>query len=490
MNRELGDYIVEMGYGYPPEISGRDDTALPQQTQKIARIAMVPRPFRKSGSTDAEPMKTRRDNMNDNKSKANEEQDVLEFTGRGGADFWFACVDLAVLKDPVLSVCDKAVFLVICGHVDVQTRSCPLRIKTIAEETGRSVRSVQESLKALVERGVIERVERFENGQQQASVYTIVGHHAPCYKDTKSAPPTEPAPAYESCTPEGAENDPPSLREPKIYEIQETSPAEREINLPTATAGIAANGQIGQNLKKSRLKPVKASTAPKEPQDCSPLITDHVEQAKQSKNGRRRVSACTITKHRAPCCRGTKSAPPAESAANRGAKFAPISKSFTPVGEENVPPSLRESKIYEIKETSPAEREINLPTAVAGIAANGQIGQNLKKSHLKPVKASTAPKEPLDLSPLITARARITPDGLSALCRLEKIRTPQRVGKENTGAAERFRLHGESLSEPTPIYIYNSLRQQNAIKYVKDKAPLKQEIYKEYSTDPCEGGYL
>jgi hypothetical protein len=73
--------------------------------------------------------------------------DVLEFTGRNSADFWFACVDLAVIKDKAFSPCNKTVFAVICGHVDVQTRSCPLKVKTIAEETGCSARSVQESLK-------------------------------------------------------------------------------------------------------------------------------------------------------------------------------------------------------------------------------------------------------------------------------------------------------------------------------------------------------
>ena len=143
---------------------------------------------------------------------------TLQFQPRGASDFWFACVDIDVMRDKILSPCDKAVFAVICTHVNVQTRDCPLRVKTIAEETNCSVRSVQESLKALVARGVIERIERFENGKQKASVYKIVGHRALCYRGTESAPaikteknPTHRganfAPTSESCTARGAEND-------------------------------------------------------------------------------------------------------------------------------------------------------------------------------------------------------------------------------------------------------------------------------------------
>jgi hypothetical protein len=180
-------------------------------------------------------------------NKVYEENDTLEFTGRGDSDFWFACVDLKVIKDRSLSPCDKTVFAVICAHVNTQTRSCPLRIKTIAEEAVCCVRSVQESLKALIERGVIEREQRFENGKQQASVYKIIGHHAPCYRGANSAPPAESAsgrgadfaPTPESCAPRGAKKDTPSLPEPNIYETKDTSPPERETSFPTADAGIA-----------------------------------------------------------------------------------------------------------------------------------------------------------------------------------------------------------------------------------------------------------
>ena len=142
--------------------------------------------------------------------------DTFEFEPRGPSDFWFACVDIEVIKDRTLSPCDKTVYSVICAHVNIQTRSCPLRVKTIAEEANCSVRSVQESLKALVARGVIERAERFEDGAQKASVYRIVGHRAPCYEDAENDG------GRKICTPPGAENVPPSLREPKTYEKKDT----------------------------------------------------------------------------------------------------------------------------------------------------------------------------------------------------------------------------------------------------------------------------
>jgi hypothetical protein len=170
-------------------------------------------------------------------------EDFLEFEGRASSDFWFACVDLDVIKDKTLSPCDKAVYSVICAHANVQTRSCPLRVKTIAEEANCSVRSAQESLKALAKRGVIERVERFENGKQKASFYKIIGHRAPSYGGAESAPSAKnaetttrrdanSAPTSESCAPGGAENDVLSLRESNINDKKDHSPSERDASLP------------------------------------------------------------------------------------------------------------------------------------------------------------------------------------------------------------------------------------------------------------------
>jgi hypothetical protein len=107
-----------------------------------------------------------------------EKADAVNFPRRQFAD-----VDIEVMRDIELSVCEKTVFAVICTHVDAKTRKCNLLVKTIAQEAGCSIRSVQESLKALDGRGVIERIECFVNGKQTASTYKIIGYRALCYKN-------------------------------------------------------------------------------------------------------------------------------------------------------------------------------------------------------------------------------------------------------------------------------------------------------------------
>jgi DNA-binding Lrp family transcriptional regulator len=202
--------------------------------------------------------------------------ETLEFEGRAPSDFWFACVDIAVIKDSTLSTCDKAVYSVICAHVNVRTRACPLRVKTIAEEANCSVRSVQESLKTLVERGVVERAQCFENGQQKASVYKIIGYRAQCYRGADSAVSANsvdfrgagdaggakndaskgaystPIPGF--CTLRDAKNDVLSLREPNIYENKAASPSERGTSSPRGanfeeviTPGETANPSEGSS---------------------------------------------------------------------------------------------------------------------------------------------------------------------------------------------------------------------------------------------------
>jgi DNA-binding Lrp family transcriptional regulator len=220
-----------------------------------------------------------------------QEHDILEFTGRGTDDFWFAMIDIEVIKDKELSPLDKTVFAIICAHVNVQTRSCPLKVKTIAEEAGCSERSVQKSLKILLERGIIQRVERFVNGKQQASIYKIIGHHAPCYRGENSAPIEKSdtnrgadfAPIVEFFTPRGEKNDPPSLLEPNTYDKKEkdTPPSEGGTSSPPA-----ASSPEGENL--AEVKTASETTYPLEeavflsgvgnPSEVSPSNTGLFEQ--------------------------------------------------------------------------------------------------------------------------------------------------------------------------------------------------------------------
>ena len=93
-------------------------------------------------------------------------------------------MDSVVMTDPTLSPIDKAVFGVLCVHAGIESRQCFLKIKTIAKEASCSERSVQNSLKTLEERGIIERTERFKEGSQVSSSYQIIGREAPCYTET------------------------------------------------------------------------------------------------------------------------------------------------------------------------------------------------------------------------------------------------------------------------------------------------------------------
>ena len=119
--------------------------------------------------------------------------------GNSDKKFWFARVDIMVLRDKTLRPCEKTIFSVICANADVGTRSASLPVKEIAEQVNCGVRTVQKGIQTLLARGVIERLEQFENGQQVACEYRIVGCDAECYKTAQSA--------EEKTAPVGAEND-------------------------------------------------------------------------------------------------------------------------------------------------------------------------------------------------------------------------------------------------------------------------------------------
>ncbi|MDR1514980.1 MAG: helix-turn-helix domain-containing protein, partial [Synergistaceae bacterium] len=99
------------------------------------------------------------------------------------SDFWYARVDIPVIKDAKLSPCDKAAYAVFCAHANVKTRETPISVKTLADETGCGIRTAQKSIKALIERGVLERKEQYEDGRQTTSLYRLIGHNALCYRN-------------------------------------------------------------------------------------------------------------------------------------------------------------------------------------------------------------------------------------------------------------------------------------------------------------------
>lgn len=95
-------------------------------------------------------------------------------------DFWFACVDVCVIRDRTLSVNAKVVYSVLTTYANTGgKRACFPKIETIARDANLSQRSVKYALKDLRERGYIEcRQRRSTGGNQQSSIYTLIGHRA------------------------------------------------------------------------------------------------------------------------------------------------------------------------------------------------------------------------------------------------------------------------------------------------------------------------
>ncbi|WP_307755919.1 helix-turn-helix domain-containing protein [uncultured Cloacibacillus sp.] len=119
--------------------------------------------------------------------------------------FWFAAVDICVLRDKTLSFNAKGVYAVLVAFVNIGTKEWAIKTETLAAECGVSRRTVMYALKELVEHGYIERKKRHADGHQIASIYKIIGHKAACNIRTlpKQEQPDEPA--CNICTQQGAE---------------------------------------------------------------------------------------------------------------------------------------------------------------------------------------------------------------------------------------------------------------------------------------------
>jgi len=104
---------------------------------------------------------------------------------RSKKDFWFACVDIEVIRDKTLSPTTKCVFAVLCSFVNINNRACWPSNETVAETAGVSVATVKRAYNELSERGIIKRSIRKTPENGQITSYTvIVGHNAECYQDT------------------------------------------------------------------------------------------------------------------------------------------------------------------------------------------------------------------------------------------------------------------------------------------------------------------
>lgn len=111
---------------------------------------------------------------------SNQTQDTL----RDSSDFWFACVDIKVLRDKKLSLAARGIFAILCTFATMENRGAWPKNETVAELAGVSVKTIKRAYQELAARGVITRLPRYkEDGTQTSSYSRIVGHHAPCYND-------------------------------------------------------------------------------------------------------------------------------------------------------------------------------------------------------------------------------------------------------------------------------------------------------------------
>ena len=131
---------------------------------------------------------------------------------RSRKDFWFACVDVDVMRDNELSLTARFIFAVLCTFSSMaEGRNCWPSNDTLAKAAGVSKRTVIRALMELKDRGVIVRFERFLGEGGQTSSYTrIVGHNAKCYQNSE-----------EDC-PRDTDDTPPSPQAtPKQYQHEE-----------------------------------------------------------------------------------------------------------------------------------------------------------------------------------------------------------------------------------------------------------------------------
>ena len=151
-------------------------------------------------------------------------------------------MDSVVMTDPTLSPIDKAVFGVLCVHAGIESRQCFLKVKTIATEASCSERSVQNSLKTLEERGIIERTERFKEGSQVSSSYQIIGREAPCYTEEGCNTFTPPR---TTCT-RGVQETTPRINEKSLNDIKDS--LTREAPLPVQPEPEQPSPEIPEDI--------------------------------------------------------------------------------------------------------------------------------------------------------------------------------------------------------------------------------------------------
>ena len=106
----------------------------------------------------------------------------METAVQSNEEFFFATVDIPVLRDKSIAPTARLIFAVLCSFASVKDRTAWPSNETMAEIVGVSVATVKRAYKELKEKGVITRSPRFMKDRIQVSSLTrIIGHKAPCY---------------------------------------------------------------------------------------------------------------------------------------------------------------------------------------------------------------------------------------------------------------------------------------------------------------------
>lgn len=103
-----------------------------------------------------------------------EEKNLREATLKFQYDQPFTMVDTAVLMDETIGKYEKLTYAVLCAFASNKDNTCYPSYQTIARKTGCSRRKTISNINALVELGLVEKVERMnKNGENTSNLYTI-----------------------------------------------------------------------------------------------------------------------------------------------------------------------------------------------------------------------------------------------------------------------------------------------------------------------------
>lgn len=164
---------------------------------------------------------------------------------RDNRDFWFSHLDIQVMQYKGLSFYAKAIYALLTTYVDIRTRSWSVKAKTLAETAGISERQVRYALKELKDMGIITSEAVYKDGHQKASVYTLIGHNAQCFRET----------SVQEVQAENVPDCTPCRPTPAQYADRLRESILRETNTPIAPKGGEGEEAVSETQDTEQAKP-------------------------------------------------------------------------------------------------------------------------------------------------------------------------------------------------------------------------------------------